>query len=187
MLSCLPWKTWDSHMSTSSTCLVLARFPPVRVCITSTKTFLFVFARSVLSPLPAWARPRFFPVRSLGFGAEFSLRRTRSVLPPKPSISCSWAVCQSSFLCSRFGCQCCLYSNLLSAPKSSAGWGLPGHRLAVLHLVSLECAVRVFHFLLLSPQPALKFSLSPASDVCFLLVIFLSLFLEPSVWRLEFF
>jgi hypothetical protein len=31
-------------MSTSSTCLILARFPPVWVCITSTKTFLFVFA-----------------------------------------------------------------------------------------------------------------------------------------------
>jgi hypothetical protein len=36
-------------MSTSSTCLVLARFPPVRVCITSTKTFLFNFARCLES------------------------------------------------------------------------------------------------------------------------------------------
>jgi hypothetical protein len=116
---------------------------------------------------------KIFPVRPLGFGAEFSLHRTRSILPPKPSVSCPWAVSRSSFLCSQFGCQCCLYLNLLSAPKSCAGLVLPDHRLAVLHLVLLACAMRVFHFLLLSPEPALKFSLSPTSDVCFLLVIFL--------------
>jgi hypothetical protein len=40
-------------MSTSSTCLILARFQPVWDCITSTKTFLFIFARSVLSLLLA--------------------------------------------------------------------------------------------------------------------------------------
>jgi hypothetical protein len=70
-----------------------------------------------------------------------------------------------------------LFELLISAPKSCAGRVLPSHRLAVLHLVSLECAIRVFHFPLLSPEPALKFSLSPASDVCFLLVIFLLRFL----------
>jgi hypothetical protein len=52
---------------------------------------------------------KIFPVRSLGFGAEFSLHRTRSGLPPKPSVSYSWVVSRPSFLCSQFGCQCCLY------------------------------------------------------------------------------
>jgi hypothetical protein len=98
-------------------------------------------------------------------------------LPPKPSVSYSSVVSRSNFLFSQFGCQCCPYLSLLSAPKSCAGWVLPSHRLAVLHLVLLECSIRVFHFLLLSSEPALKFSLSPASDVCFLLVIFLLRFL----------
>jgi hypothetical protein len=98
-------------------------------------------------------------------------------LPPKPFVSYSSVVSRSNFLFSQFGCQCCPYSSLLSVPKSCAGWVLPSHRLAVLHLVLLECSIRVFHFLLLSSEPALKFSLSPASDVCFLLVIFLLRFL----------
>jgi hypothetical protein len=56
--------------------------------------------RSVLNLLPARAPQRLSPVRSLGFGAEFSLRRTRSIFLPKPSVSWSWAVSRSSFLCS---------------------------------------------------------------------------------------
>jgi hypothetical protein len=50
-------------------------------------------------------------------------------------------------------------------PKSSGGRVLLGRRLAVLQLVSLECAVRVFYFLLLLSEPAqcarLSFILEP--------------------------